>query len=131
MIKILLLSITISFGLVSNVFANKFNFENGAFLECYSTSGAYTTRSSNYETYAHRPIRFTILIDSFGEMRIKAGDVLDFAHFKSVEGNADRGNYYGVSYYSSFQLERADGRFFFVQNMPNEAFMITGLCDRK
>jgi hypothetical protein len=107
-------------------FAEAINLENGAFITCDSTSGAYTTKASNYETYVHKPISFSALIDSFGEMKINAGDVLDFATFKSIKGNTY--GYYGQSIYSSFQLESATGRFFFTQNMPNEAFMITGLC---
>ena len=107
-------------------FAEALNLENGAFITCDSTSGAYTTKASKYETYAHKPISFSALIDSFGEMNINAGDVLDFAPFKSMEDKAY--GYYGQSIYSSFQLESATGRFFFVQNMPNEAFMITGIC---
>jgi len=106
--------------------AGPLNLENGAFVQCDSTSGAYTTKASNYETYVHAPISFSALIDSFGEMRINSGDVLDFSPFKSMEGKAY--GYYGQSAYSSFQLESATGRFFFVQNMPNEAFMITGVC---
>jgi hypothetical protein len=106
--------------------AGPLNLKNGAFVQCDSTSGAYTTKASNYETYVHRPISFSALIDSFGEMKINSGDVLDFSPFKSMEGKAY--GYYGQSHYSSFQLESATGRFFFVQNMPDEAFMITGVC---
>ena len=106
--------------------AGPLSLENGAFVQCDSTSGAYTTKATNYKTYLHNPISFSALIDSFGEMKINSGDVLDFSPFKSMEGKAY--GYYGQSTYSSFQLESATGRFFFVQNMPDEAFMITGIC---
>ena len=86
------------------------------------------SRATNYGAYAHKQVTFSALIDSFGGMEIKAGDVLDFSPFKEVKGNVFPGDYYGMSIYSSFQLNANDGRFIFVQNMPGEAFMITGIC---
>ena len=122
----IILAFLITLSAPVTAFAEALNLENGAFITCDSTSGASTTKASNYETYNHKPISFSALIDSFGEMKINAGDVLDFSPFKSMEGKAY--GYYGQSTYSSFQLESANGRFFFVQNMPNEAFTITGIC---
>ena len=102
------------------------NLENGGFITCDSTSGAYTTQASRYETFVHKPVSFSALIDSSGEMKMTAGDVLDFSPFKSAPGKAY--GFYGQSHYSAFQVESATGRFFFTQNMIDEAFMITGVC---
>ena len=104
------------------------NLQNGAFITCDSTSGAMLSQGTSYGAYNHKQVSFSALIDSFGEMQMKAGDVLDFAPFKEVKGNAYQGNYYGRSIFSSFHLEANDGRFIFTQNMPGEALMITGIC---
>ena len=57
------------------------------------------------------------------------GDILDYDLFKYGEGKRHKDRYYGESIYSSFQLEKSDGRFFFVQDKSDEAIMVTGLCD--
>ena len=60
-------------------------------------------------------------------MEMVGKKIPDSAEFSFVKGNAFGSAYYGRSWYSSFLLE-PNGRFLFVQAMPNEAYMMTGLC---
>jgi len=122
--RIVLVALTLSIPCMGST--APLNLENGGFITCDSTSGAYTTQASKYETFVHKPVSFSALIDSSGEIKMTAGDVLDFSPFKSAPGKAY--GYYGQSHYSAFQVESATGRFLFTQNMPDEAFMITGVC---
>ena len=129
MLKNILLTVFFINGVINIANANKFNFENSAFYLCDTSSGAYIKKLDYYHTYVHKQISFTILINHIGEMRITAGDILDYDLFKYGEGKRHKDRYYGESIYSSFQLEKSDGRFFFVQDKSDEAIMVTGLCD--
>jgi hypothetical protein len=100
----------------------------GTFV-CKSTSGASSTSDNNYETYLWAPKPFGILIHKNGSMEMLGEKIPDFAKFNFVAGNAFGSGYYGRSTYSSFLLE-PDGRFLFVQAMPFEAYMLTGLCKK-
>ena len=94
---------------------------------CKSTSGAYTTNSANYQTYIWEPEPFGVSIYKSGSMQMLGNKIPDFAEFRFIKGNAFGSGYYGRSIYSSFLLE-PNGRFLFVQAMPNEAYMMTGIC---
>ena len=96
---------------------------------CKSTSGASSTSENNYETYLWEPKPFGILIHKSGAMEMLGEKIPDFAKFNFIAGNAFGSGYYGRSTYSSFLLE-PDGRFLFVQAMPFEAYMLTGLCKK-
>lgn len=118
----LALSLILCLGLGNTVYAHI----TGSYL-CKSTSGALTTSSGNYRTYVWEPEPFDIFIYKNGVMEMLGKNIPDHAEFNFVKGNAFGSGYYGRSWYSSFLLE-PNGRFLFVQAMPNEAYMMTGLC---
>ena len=94
---------------------------------CRSESGAYTSKASDFEVYQWTPSSFDISIESSGRMTMSGIDAPDKTSFVFIEGNAFGDGYYGKSYFSNFLLE-PNGRFLFVQAMPNEAYMLTGTC---
>jgi len=98
----------------------------GSYL-CKSTSGALTTNAINYQTYGWEAEPFGIVIYKNGSLEMVGAKKPDFAEFSFIKGNAFGSGYYVRSIYSSFLLE-PNGRFLFVQAMPSEAHMLTGLC---
>ena len=120
------LSLTLSLILCLG-FGNIVNAHITGNYSCKSTSGAYTTNSANYQTYIWEPEPFGVSIYKNGSMQMSGNKIPDSAGFSFVKGNAFGSGYYGRSWYSSFLLE-PNGRFLFVQAMPGEAYMMTGIC---